>query len=324
MTSVLWLRRDLRLRDHPALHEAAADGPVVALFVLDPALLGPAGAPRVAFLYRTLRALDARLREHGGRLVVRLGDPLSVVPAVAAEAGAGSVHVSADFAPYGSARDERVERALGDVRLVRTGSPYAVAPGRVVKGDGEPFKVYSPFYRAWRRHGWRAPATDIVDQVHWAGPVDGVEIPAEPDLPPGLELPEPGEDAALAAWRSYRGRGSRPTARIATGRISTAPRTCRSTSSGGACTRARCSPISDRTTRPTARSSRGGSSTPACCSTGPTALASTTSHGSPRWRTRAPTRRRSTRGGRGAPDTPSSMRACASCSLRAGCTTGCA
>ncbi|HEU5265792.1 MAG TPA: deoxyribodipyrimidine photo-lyase, partial [Jatrophihabitans sp.] len=73
MTSVLWLRRDLRLHDHPALHAAAADGPVVALFVLDPALLAPAGAPRVAFLYRTLRAFDAQLRERGGRLVARRG-----------------------------------------------------------------------------------------------------------------------------------------------------------------------------------------------------------------------------------------------------------
>src|SRR3954452_18652458 len=70
VTSVLWLRRDLRLRDHPALHAAAKDAPVVVLFVLDPALIKPAGAPRMAFLYRTLRALDAGLREHGGRLVV--------------------------------------------------------------------------------------------------------------------------------------------------------------------------------------------------------------------------------------------------------------
>src|SRR6478735_4938172 len=82
MSSVLWLRRDLRLRDHPALHEAAHDGPVVALFVLDPALLKPAGAPRIAFLYRTLRALDADLDEHGGRLLVRRGDPVTVVPKV--------------------------------------------------------------------------------------------------------------------------------------------------------------------------------------------------------------------------------------------------
>ncbi len=204
MSSVLWLRRDLRLRDHPALHEAAHDGPVVALFVLDPALLKPAGAPRVAFLYRTLRELDGRLREHGGRLLVRRGDPVNVVAKVAEEAGAGSVHVSADFGPYGARRDDAVERALGDVRFVRTGSPYAISPGRVLKGDGDPFKVYTPFYRAWVEHGWRQPASTITGRVDWHTGLDGVEIPKDPALPTSLELPAAGEDAALKAWRAYR------------------------------------------------------------------------------------------------------------------------
>ena len=207
MTSVLWLRRDLRLRDHPALHEAAKDGPVVALFVLDPKLLEPAGAPRVAFMYRTLRALDDDLRSHGGALIVRRGDPVQVVPRVVRECEASSVHVSADFGPYGRARDEAVEQALGDVSFVRTGSPYAIAPGRVTKGDGEPFKVYTPFFRAWQDHGWRAPATAIAGRVQWHTSLDSVDIPADPALPEDLVLPDPGEDAALKAWRAYRRKG---------------------------------------------------------------------------------------------------------------------
>ncbi len=204
MSSVLWLRRDLRLRDHPALHAAAEDGPVVALFVLDPVLLRPAGAPRVAFLYRALRALDADLREHGGRLLVRRGDPVKTVPGVVREAKASSVHVSADFGPYGTRRDAAVEQSLRDVPLVRTGSPYAISPGRVRKGDGEAFKVYTPFYRAWKDHGWRAPASTITGRVDWHAGLDGVDIPADPRLPKSLDLPDAGEDAALKAWRAYR------------------------------------------------------------------------------------------------------------------------
>ena len=209
---MLWFRRDLRLRDHPALHEAAKDGPVVALFVLDQKLLKPSGAARVAFLYRSLRALDADLREHGGALVVRRGDPVNAVPKLAREVGAGSVHVSADFNPYGSKRDEAVEDALGDVAFVRTGSPYAVAPGRVVKDDGEPYKVYTPFYRAWVRHGWREPATTITGRVDWhdGSSLDSVDIPNDPALPAGLVLPDAGEAAALKAWQSYRDKGLLP------------------------------------------------------------------------------------------------------------------
>jgi deoxyribodipyrimidine photo-lyase len=192
LTSVLWFRRDLRLGDHLALAEAAA-GPVVPLFVLDPALLAPAGAPRIAFLYRCLRALD---ESTGGRLVVRAGDPVDVVPAVAAEAEADSVLVSADFGPYGRRRDQAVAEALqaGGRRLRGVGSPYAVDPGQVVKQDGTPFQVFSPFYRMWRAH--RRPAPAPAPTVEWADglPTDG--IPADPPL--DATLPPAGEAAALA------------------------------------------------------------------------------------------------------------------------------
>ncbi len=212
MPSLLWFRRDLRLHDHPALLAAAQDGPVAAVFVLDDALRAPSGAPRLAFLYRSLRALDADLRAHGGRLIVRHGKPENVIPALARACAATSVHVSADFGPYGAARDARVDAALGDIALVATGSPYAVAPGRVTKPDGSPFKVYSAFHRRWAEHGWRAPARSTGAGAEWITALDGsdpdgTDIPADPRLPAGLELPAAGEDAARAAWRRYREHG---------------------------------------------------------------------------------------------------------------------
>ena len=70
---------------------------------------------------------------------------------------APSVHVTAATEPYGRRRDDRVERAL-DVPLLRTGSPYAVAPGRLTTRTGTPFQVFTPFRSAWLEHGWAAPA----------------------------------------------------------------------------------------------------------------------------------------------------------------------
>jgi deoxyribodipyrimidine photo-lyase len=208
-TTVLWFRRDLRLLDHPALLAAAAGGQrVVPLFVLDDALLGPAGDARVAFLLRSLGALDADLREHGPGLVVRRGGPEEVVPAVVAETGAASVHISADYGSYGAARDARVAAALGAVPLVATGSPYAVAPGRVLTGTGRPFQVFTPFYRAWIRHGWRAPAASDPRAVTWAE-ASGERLPDEPAGAADLHLPEAGERAAHAAWAAFRDRADR-------------------------------------------------------------------------------------------------------------------
>ncbi len=88
-TGVVWFRRDLRLSDNAALIEAlAAHRHLVALFVLDPALLKPSGPARVAFLLGCLRTLDEGLH---GRLVVRRGDPSIVVPEVARSVDAAVV-----------------------------------------------------------------------------------------------------------------------------------------------------------------------------------------------------------------------------------------
>nr|WP_218885491.1 deoxyribodipyrimidine photo-lyase [Kineococcus aurantiacus] len=200
----MWFRRDLRLHDHPALLAAAADGAVLPLFVVDPALWRPSGDVRRAYLLRSLRALDARL---GGHLVVEAGDPAEVVDRVAARAGARRVHVTADAGPYGRRRDDAVARALAahGRELVRTGTPYAIGPGTVLNGSGKPFQVFTPFSRAWAAHGWPAPADDP-GEVRWTGGgggVDGPHWPEEPDLG-DLELPEAGEDAAHRRWADFR------------------------------------------------------------------------------------------------------------------------
>ncbi len=126
---------------------------------------------------------------------MRRGDPVNVVPAVARESGAHAVHITADFGPYGAERDRRVEAALEKAgrRLARTGSPYAVSPGRVLRGDGSPYRVFTPFSRAWRDAGWRAPAASPRD-VPWSV-VGGSGVPKDSDLG-GAGLPEAGEAAA--------------------------------------------------------------------------------------------------------------------------------
>ena len=207
MAALMWFRRDLRLHDQPALMAAAHGGPVAAVFVLDDFLRRPSGHPRLAFLYRALRSLDDDLRGHGGRLIVRHGRPENVIPTLAREVGADAVHISADFNPYGAARDERVRGALGDIALVRTGSPYAVAPGRVTKPGGDPYQVYTAFYRAWREHGWRAPAQSRPGTIEWLSGVDTDKVPADPSLPADVQLPEASEKAARAAWKAFRDKG---------------------------------------------------------------------------------------------------------------------
>ena len=208
--SVLWFRRDLRLADNPALVAAATRTPagsatpgsavVHPLFVLDPALYDQVGPPRQAYLLRSLRSLDDAL---GGRLLLRYGDPVRRVVEAAQRAGADQVHIAADYGRYGTRRDDAVEAALAQhgIALHRTGSPYAVAPGRVRKPDGTPYRVFTPFSRAWREHGWRRPA-EPPHEVEYASAGGDDPYPDEPDLG-RMELPEAGEKAALSRWADF-------------------------------------------------------------------------------------------------------------------------
>ena len=205
MTSVLWLRRDLRLRDHPALvsaHESSGAGGVLPVFVADPRLLGDS---------RRADALVGALANLGevyeGALVIRCGDPTEVLPALVREVGATSVHVSAETTPYGRRRDDRVRAALPvGVPMVATGSPYAVTPGRVLKANGSPYRVYTPFARAWREHGWPRPA-DVPTGLRWHRGASSDTVPAF-DAGRGPDgAPSVGEQQAHSRWHEFLERG---------------------------------------------------------------------------------------------------------------------
>ncbi|WP_353649659.1 deoxyribodipyrimidine photo-lyase [Nakamurella sp. A5-74] len=194
--SILWFRRDLRLSDHPALVAAAADGAVLPLFVLDDTLLRTAGDTRRNRLLASVRALHEAT---DGALVIRRGKAEEVVPAVAQELGTSAVHITGEPFPYGRRRDDAVRKALQstDIELLTTGTPYAVGPGRIVKGDGTPFKVFTPFSRAWRDRGWHSPAGRPTG-LRWVRRIDGDALP---DTAPDERA---GEQAALDRWNDFR------------------------------------------------------------------------------------------------------------------------
>ena len=203
MGDVVWLRRDLRRADLPILSYAHESGAVTVAFVLDPSLWDTSvGSPRRRWLASTLLALR---ETYAGRLTLRTGDPRVEIPRLAAEVNASTVHISEETEPDGSARDQDVEKALGDVPLVRTGSPYAVAAGRVRTGSGAAYQRFTPFFTAWREHGWRAPANEPADLALGEDRSDETAwtIVADAAAAPGPHQPPAGEQAALERWHEF-------------------------------------------------------------------------------------------------------------------------
>lgn len=196
--AIWWVRRDLRLTDNLALESAlAAAGRVIPAFIIDPALLSSpyVGEKRLAFLWAGLRDLDERLRQRGGYLVVRNGDPQDELARLMAESGAEAIYAEPDYSPYASRRDGRVSARLP---LHWAGSPAFRPPGSVLATSGRPYTVFTPFSKAWKA------LPGLQSGITWATP-QHIPVPAGLESLPLLQAPEPaaaqvfppGEEEAL-------------------------------------------------------------------------------------------------------------------------------
>jgi deoxyribodipyrimidine photo-lyase len=157
--TILWLRRDLRLSDHPGLMEAInRGGPVVPVFIHDDLVEGLGAAPKWR-LGLSLEDIAGRLAAVGSRLILRRGDALTVLRDLIDELGAGAVTWSRLYDPDSIARDKAVKAALKDDGLtVESHAGHLLfEPWSVETGAGSFYKVYTPFWRAVRGRQVDAP-----------------------------------------------------------------------------------------------------------------------------------------------------------------------
>lgn len=290
---------------------------------------GHAAPNRDAFLADCLAALDSALRERGGRLVVRSGDPVAEVCAVVREADADEVHMAAGCSGFARRREDRLRRALeadGRRLYVHDAVVTALPTGAVTPGGSDHYAVFTPYFRRWSRERLREPLA-APRVVRTPRGIRSEDLPARANVQSvSGGLAAGGEQEGrkrLAAWLAedvdtYEERhddlaGTRRPASRRTSTSARSRRPRRSTGPGRAAGRA-------------PRRSYGSS-----------AGATSTTRSSPRAPTRPPTttapvmtaggagrRRRPTsgRGVRAAPVTRSWTPRCGNSPTRAGCTTG--
>ena len=155
MSIIHWFRRDLRLIDNTALNHAiaASGGDVIPVFILDEQLLrGKDVAPaRVQFMLDCLRDLDKSLRNRGSRLIVRRGDPVRELVAIAKASRATELCFNRDYTPLARARDARVIAALQAEGIAVNTFKDAVIhePDELHTGHGAPYTVFTPYKNKW-------------------------------------------------------------------------------------------------------------------------------------------------------------------------------
>ncbi len=156
MRSLVWFRgKDLRITDHEPLTRAIADGDVIPLFVLDPYFFSPERARqlphRMQFLLESIESLRENIAALGSRLLLVSGKSHEVVPELARRFRVERVLAHRWTEPFGRARDEKVQAALGSIKLVLSEGETLLRPGALRTGQGGVFSVYTPFMRAHRK-----------------------------------------------------------------------------------------------------------------------------------------------------------------------------
>lgn len=222
---MVWLRDDLRVRDNPALHEAAArGGSIVCLYVLDDESDGirPLGAASRWWLHHSLEALGAELRAIGLTLTLRRGPAGRVVREVVDETGAEAVFWNRRYGEAERAIDTDLKSGLKDdgVEVTSFQGSLLAEPWTVSTGQGGWYKVFTPFYKAvlarpTPRHPLPAPAAHDTDRDSPDGalhqrriPSDKLDgwglVPTRPDWAAGLRARwTPGAEGAHERLRSF-------------------------------------------------------------------------------------------------------------------------
>lgn len=194
-----WHRRDLRAVDNAGLSAAAVDGDIIPVFVFDETVLAHAAPPRVTFMLDALACLRAWYRDRGSDLLVAHGDPAEVIPDIAQRYGADSVTWGADYSGLANERDARVRLALDEADIARQAVTDGVhhEPGSITTNDGDPYSVYSYYWKKWRDRPKATPHDSPEPSV--LADVTGDALPSLDELgfdQPSATIPEADPESA--------------------------------------------------------------------------------------------------------------------------------
>lgn len=153
--NIFWFRRDLRLEDNIGLFKALQGNlPVLPIFIFDTDILDelPADDARVTFIFNKLQEIHKELKEIGSQLAVYHGNPTHVFEKLVSQFQIQNVYTNHDYEPYARARDKTIKNLLSkkEVNFYSFKDQVIFEKDEVVKADGNPYLVYTPYMKSWK------------------------------------------------------------------------------------------------------------------------------------------------------------------------------
>ncbi|MGN6178760.1 MAG: cryptochrome/photolyase family protein, partial [Mucilaginibacter sp.] len=153
--AVFWFRRDLRLDDNAGLYHALkGEHPVLPLFIFDREILDKLqdkDDARVTFIYNEIEKINTELKKHGSSLLVLHDKPEHAWDKLLKEYNVAAVFTNRDYEPYAKNRDNAIAEKLKKHNISFNSYKDQVVfdRGEVMKADGSPYTVYTPYMRKW-------------------------------------------------------------------------------------------------------------------------------------------------------------------------------
>jgi len=186
MSSIWWIRRDLRLQDNLTLQTALENPPILPVFILDPLLQKNAPKRRLDFLFQNLQALDKDLQSRGSKLVVRTGKPAEILESLLKETSADQILAEEDFTPYARLRSVLAGSFL-PLKLIQ--GQLGIHPLELLKSSGKPYRIFRSFKKNWLANTQSfelIPAPAIIPSIEDIDS-DGIPMGGSEDLFPAGE-----------------------------------------------------------------------------------------------------------------------------------------
>jgi len=151
---LFWFRRDLRFHDNAGFYNALIDADeVLPAFVFDESILEklPKDDARVDFIHRHIAKMQQESEVHGSSMCVAKGNPSKLIPQWCEEHNITAVYTNEDYEPYATTRDLKIKGILAakGISFKTFKDQVIFAPDEVLKKDGTPYRVYTPFSRVW-------------------------------------------------------------------------------------------------------------------------------------------------------------------------------